>query len=612
MPPTIDIDFDSGSAVVGAGTTISADGTSIRITPWRSITDATEWWWYAVRVTGVLGKTPVVKIPRAGYINSINTAGRVQYGWWTATPEVLDSWRPFGQSWADASNITMQDSVPFDGDTIYIAHHPMVPTWMTAARVASWRQSPFVSAPSGAADSVLWTMPAGISANDRTAPALPVYALKVSDPRAPLDGSPKRWAALVATVHPGETGADVQVFGAMDVLLANDARGERLRRKFNWLIFPSIDPAARYLGRTRNGSLGEAGDLSNWIGSDVAQNTCADRVKAVIQAECGNDLAVWFDYHTYTVGGGVTPAGKHGINDGIVRGIEAAWHAKVQARLPEYSVLIFAFSGGTFLSAYRWADASCDRGHLAICGSPEVGSKPEDTPAVWRAKATAELDAIDELVQEGQFGAPAGAPAVTSDVQHAPTLGGPWTDIATDLPGAAAVVADLPVGARLLRVRGRSALGDVSAWSAPLALTLAAPVTYEWAHRAAAGDPRSVIALPAGSTGVPVDAIPTGAQLLSVRAVQGAEVSAWHEVAVTIQSAATLHDVEHAPVGQDTWAPLATDLAVGPLAVSTLPDGARRVRVRGRRGAETSAWAERTLTVAPTAPSAGVLRRRGR
>lgn len=210
----------------------------------------TKWRNFQFRLKNVSGKTPSFRVPYADYVmSSFASVWRPWYSYdginWTQWPTATTTSAPY----------QLFGGVTFTEDSVYLGFQPGYPV-ARAKWLIEWLVSnhPGYIHPlrSTGADWVAQMLPAQTDELGRTVPAQPFYTYGIWDAQAyPDDGKPKRTVVLTCGNHPGETVADWMFEGVIRFLVGNDADAIALRKNFQFVVYPQINPLGRYGGHWR-------------------------------------------------------------------------------------------------------------------------------------------------------------------------------------------------------------------------------------------------------------------------------------------------------------------------------------------------------------------------
>lgn len=405
--------IDLGSSSIANGDTATP---TITLVPYGQLneTNATvnpEWWFWAGRLTQMNGKTPVFKVPNTYYYQ-------------TQPPS---SYRPVyseddGVTWTAFDSFTSNDGsgnwefsngAAFSASVVRVAYARPYTVSDVAAYIASISGNQYVSElPSttgfvyGTTTSANYTAPAG-----GNIPAQNLYGFMISDPGTqPDDGLGKRNAVLSAGVHPAEDIGNEMLEAACNFLLSADAAAVRLRKNFNWHIYPMVNAPGRTGGNVRGtfetGTCGgdprDQMDPNRHLGDGCLEVNA--KWLAAFVADTGGRVNLYLDYHGF-----VSPKFDHWYNDQIPGSVD--YHAALQTYIP-------TIGGNTSSIPTNNRNYIHNTYGAKVSDTLEMGfhTNPSDADTVTLGEAS--LKAVDDLFTAGVFD-----PLAVNGVLQAQSLG---------------------------------------------------------------------------------------------------------------------------------------------------------------------------------------------
>ena len=264
-------------------------GTPVRITPiqhWDS-----KWAWYAVRHRRLAGQTPSFVIAKADHYN---IAAGERLACWATSPD-NDTWNDFDNFTIGAVDLEFSNSSAFTSNKIYIAHWPMYPWSRVQRKLAEWTADSRAAETASTTNYIISNATAR-SADDgsgRTAPALPFYGFKLTNP----SGYTKNKAILATFNHPSETTGAFAFEGAIDWLLAGSDEAEFLLDWFEFYCYPCLNPQGLYTGYFRSCPQNKTLDHNRqWATAGTLE--CIDAFKTAMNADTGGTIQVGLDFHS--------------------------------------------------------------------------------------------------------------------------------------------------------------------------------------------------------------------------------------------------------------------------------------------------------------------------
>lgn len=137
-------------------------------------------------------------------------------------------------------------------------------------------------------------------------PPQPIFGFKVTDPDT--DPSAKQKVVLVGSNHPREDPACWTLHGLIEFIVSEDPRAKRLRKEFEFLIYPVVNPDGKWhihgpdyrkvMTINGNPELKEAGETNhNRVWSTENQFSTIDITKAALLKDTGGKPAYFIDFH---------------------------------------------------------------------------------------------------------------------------------------------------------------------------------------------------------------------------------------------------------------------------------------------------------------------------
>ena len=274
-------DFDQASAA-------AIDPAGARLTPVKHWN--TQWAWWAVRHPDLFTQ-PAFAIAKASHYNAVSG---MWLACWAAAADT-DTWNQLTAT-IGASDITFSPAAAFPGGPIYLAALPMYPFSRVQRKVTAWTAQANVSSPASATNYVIGTATARDAGDGsgRTAPALPWYALKVTN----VSGYTKNKAIITAYNHPSETPGAYQLEGFMDWLFAASPQAKMLLDYFELYIYPCLNPQGVWSGYFRSNPAEPTQD-HNRVWNATAGHEDAAALKAAFDADTGGAIAAGIDFHAW-------------------------------------------------------------------------------------------------------------------------------------------------------------------------------------------------------------------------------------------------------------------------------------------------------------------------
>lgn len=287
---------DSGSIDL-ASSSVDDAGSLITVQPRK--TWSTSWWWYYAIISGASGRTPTIDVLSVDRFNAtISTVTRL--GCWAY--DVAGPWYDFSSVslLSSPERVRLAHSSAWTQDTVHLAYYPVYTQAMCAADLAAWAASPHVSATASSAASGdlsfygLTARSNGAAGGGRTCPATKIYGFKATSGNLPI----KNRAVISSGLHPNEN-AGAHAFRAfLTLLLSDDAKAAYLRERWEFYVYPCLNPQGVYGGLFRSFPDALASD-ANRIWNTTGTSGSVDAIKSAIVADTGGTVDVAFDLHCY-------------------------------------------------------------------------------------------------------------------------------------------------------------------------------------------------------------------------------------------------------------------------------------------------------------------------
>lgn len=314
-------DFDQGSYSTFAE--VSSD--VYRITPRKHFNN--QWLWFAVRSGQWAGKIPHFLVAKADRRAAPNAYENLAV--WSTSPDT-DTWTKFDNQSIGASDIEFYHNSAFPSGVVYIAFIPMYPFSRTQRKIGEWAADARVVDTASTTNLVVDTLTARDNGDGRTAPALPLYGMGLTN----NSGYTKNTMVLFAGTHPDETQGRYQLEGAMGWLLGGSAQAEFLLDWFNIIVYPCVNPQGVWGGYYRSSPQTTNSDNNRlWDGTGV--NEAVDAVKTAIAADTGGAVEVGIDFH----GAFNIDAPAYMDSEDRTAGLYAVYLAKMQALVSGYTYI---------------------------------------------------------------------------------------------------------------------------------------------------------------------------------------------------------------------------------------------------------------------------------
>lgn len=227
---------------------------------------------------------------KAGHFNLI--AGEWLACW--ATAPDTDTWYQFDNVTIGATDIEFSHNTAFPSGTIYVSALPMYPYSRVTRRVYELAANALVGETTSTTNKIIDYMTAR-DANDgsgRTAPALPLYGLKVANATA----NTKNKIVLSAMQHPSESPGAFALEGALDWLLTTSAQQKFLLDWFEFYVYPCRNPQGVWAGYFRVQPQNKVAG-ANW--TTTGEWETVDLMKPAIVADIDSTADVMLDYHSW-------------------------------------------------------------------------------------------------------------------------------------------------------------------------------------------------------------------------------------------------------------------------------------------------------------------------
>lgn len=292
----------SGTSVANADTdtpiiTIAVRAQTVVDTgPWPGT--STSWRQFFGQIKNVTGKTPSFKVLTTNGIE-ISSARRPWYSY------DLETWTQWSSAVISGSYLEF-GGVTFTGD-VYIALQPGWTVGKTAAYLGSIeaaKPSLVHELPSSGSDYIFTTLPAQTDELSRTVPAQPFYAFGIWDDTVNRDGGDKRAVVITCGIHPGEHVGHWLFKGFVDFLLSDDAKAVDLRKYYQFIVYPDINPLGKYGGHWRGQwdpddlDKNANRDYSDYYGeTPFSLNSSAALRDALAIDAVGRDIVCHLDFH---------------------------------------------------------------------------------------------------------------------------------------------------------------------------------------------------------------------------------------------------------------------------------------------------------------------------
>lgn len=387
---------DAGSIDLSASSV--NDGTGVVTVQPRKTWDS-RWWWYYFTLAGVDGLTPTIDILSADCLNGGAPDPLCRFGFWAY--DVDGPWYDFASMTFPSApaRIRFVHSAPFTQDVVHVAHYPVRTRAHVYDQIATWLASPHVtptatSASSG--DHSIYTQPeqsSGVIGDGaRTCPASKIHAFTITEGSA----SAKNVAVITNGVHPGEIHAEWAMVAFIDLLLSDDPRAAFVRQHWRVLVYPHVNPQARYGGLYRDAPDSKGTDHNRlWATPDV--NPTVDAIKAAIVADTGGMADAVLDFHGYMHDYGQSTNRRDLAIVADTDVIDPHWKRLVNHYDPNWKYR--TFSGFTGLYTY-WAR---DTLGPVFAYAAEAGSLGSYGLAEYKRMGRRQLYALADATERGVF-----------------------------------------------------------------------------------------------------------------------------------------------------------------------------------------------------------------
>lgn len=213
--------------------------------------DKTTWRQCYFKLTGATGKTPTFQIrDTTSYFTG--TSGIFEASWrpWYSYDNA--TWQRFPAATKPGSYVEFSLGAPFTEDTVYVAFqagYPLSRTTALIAELAATYPDMIHTLPSGNGGYVVKTLAGQTDELGNSVPGQPFYAFGLWDRTSfPDDGTPKRTVLIYSGIHAGEHVGEWMLEGLLRYLCSDDAKAVALRKNFQFLIYPQVNPMGRFGG----------------------------------------------------------------------------------------------------------------------------------------------------------------------------------------------------------------------------------------------------------------------------------------------------------------------------------------------------------------------------
>ncbi len=371
----LDYLFDQGSLSTFVGT-----DSRVRITPRKHWNN--QWVWFAVRSEQWAGKIPHFLVAKADRFSAPGATENLAF--WSLSPDT-DSWTAFDNQATGASDIEFYHNTAFPVGNIYVAYLPMAPTSRVDRLMGVWDGDARVTETASTTGLVIDTLTAQDNGDGRTAPALPVYGFKLTNP----SGYTKNKMILTAYVHPNETTGFLELEGALAWLLGGSAAAEMLLDYFEVYVYPCLNPQGVWGGWFRSSPETPASD-NNRIWDTTGTNEAVDLIKAAMAADTGGAIEVGIDFHSSTATYNYLDAEDHTAT------LYAAFIAKMAAL--DAGFTFYDETVATMLR-YLWQHSYS----AALAGIVECGIHTSKGPADFKNVGQYAMRALAGMLAEGRW-----------------------------------------------------------------------------------------------------------------------------------------------------------------------------------------------------------------
>lgn len=206
------------------------------------------------------------------------------------------NWEYFDNGIESGGDYAFFNDQPFDQDTVYIAYGLPYSTLRVADHVRQISSSPYVSLTlSGDDNFVVARSAAGTDDLGRLIPSQPVYGFKLTDNQVT---SLKRVVVLASGSHSAETPGNYALEGMVDFLLSSDSRARSLRERFEFYVYPLMNPSGRFAGYYRSNPENPGDDFNRFF-DNPAGFTELNAITHAMQMDTGRDVDVLIDFHSW-------------------------------------------------------------------------------------------------------------------------------------------------------------------------------------------------------------------------------------------------------------------------------------------------------------------------
>jgi hypothetical protein len=243
---------------------------------------------FAMKVSGCLGKAPVITITHADEWNSPGSTVFWHLCWGTDLDS--DVWTPFDSVTysSELNSWTASNTKAFDTDTIYITRMPLFSYGRYDKKIRHWISSGLTRPTPSAVDGYrLGTIPGRTGTNGKSAPDADCFAFTIGT-------GPKKFI-LTSGMHPDEMPGHYTFEGAIDALLS--AELAPLREAFTFYVYPRLNAQGLYAG-VRRYDIQANQDLNRIWGDGETTSDITALYLPALNGDVGAEVAGFLDFHS--------------------------------------------------------------------------------------------------------------------------------------------------------------------------------------------------------------------------------------------------------------------------------------------------------------------------
>lgn len=305
--------FEGGNTDTGRVEITNTSSASPRITlyarPNRNVEGGTPsqiYYSLACRLTGVLGKTPIIRLNLTeASPNSIYGAAGWPLEWraWFSYDQL--SWQRLSFSSVVGNFQEVSNASAFTEDTVYIASRVPYNPSRVSFHTDTIKANSLVSEPvSSIGNNYVYGQSATTTrdGDGLVVPALDLISYRISnDASGPVDGTLKRKAVLISGQHASEDQGNWQLQAFVDFLLNDNAIANDLLRDWEFFVYPMVNPSGRwgnaYRGTLQEGKRGEDPNRDWPGGSTSGRLQVVSATRLAIGQDTGNAITAFIDFH---------------------------------------------------------------------------------------------------------------------------------------------------------------------------------------------------------------------------------------------------------------------------------------------------------------------------